>query len=70
MATPKANEKPPTKRMGVKMTPEIQAEIIQMLGMRKGYEACHTWLYQTKGIWIPELVPVLKKLDELFELSK
>jgi hypothetical protein len=24
---------------------------------------CHTWIYQSTGIWIDELVPVFQKLD-------
>ncbi|MBB4425111.1 hypothetical protein GGD66_003668 [Bradyrhizobium sp. CIR48] len=70
MATSRTAKKPPTKRSTSKLTPEVQTEIRKMLGTLKGYEACHTWLYETKGIWIPELVPVFKKLDKMLEISK
>jgi hypothetical protein len=36
-----------------------------VLGMLRGgtFMECHTWIYQSTGIWIDELVPVFQKLD-------
>jgi hypothetical protein len=32
------------------------------------YSACHTAFFKATGIWIPELVPVFKKLDAMMAL--
>ena len=53
-----------------KLTPEVRSVIKRALFAGKGMEACHTWLRETKGIWIPELVPVFKKLDRMLGLPR
>lgn len=36
----------------------------------KGFDACHRRIRKDTGLWIPELVPVFKKLDKLLGLPK
>jgi hypothetical protein len=45
----------------MRMSRNIEAVMNQMNGGTFMY--CHTRLAETTGIWIPELVPVFRKLD-------
>jgi hypothetical protein len=53
-----------------KLTPEVKAVIRNALFAGKGMGDCHIMLRETKGIWIPELVPVFKKLDKMLGLPR
>ncbi len=33
------------------------------------FTACHTAFFESTGIWIPELVPVFKKLDAMLVMG-
>ena len=70
MATSSKTTRKPPRRTPSKLTPRVKAEIRKTLTASKGYEACHTMLYETKGIWIPALVPVFKKLDKMLGMPK
>ena len=43
--------------------PEVWAALKKDAVSGKGFEACHKVIFQKTGIWVEELVPILRKLD-------
>ena len=48
----------------IKNTKEVD-NALQLIKGGGSFMCCHVHCYTTTGIWIPELVPVFKKLDAM-----
>lgn len=54
----------------LKLPAEVATRIRRDLFSGKGMDACHRKIRAETGIWIPELEPVFKKLDQILGLPK
>lgn len=43
--------------------PEVWSALKADAASGKGFEACHKVIFKKTGIWVEELVPILRKLD-------
>lgn len=43
--------------------PEVWKGLEADASSGKGFEACHVAIFEKTGIWVEELVPILRKLD-------
>ena len=53
-----------------KLPPEV-AKLVKRDALNgKGFDACHKRIRAQSGVWIPELVPIFKKLDKMLGLPR
>lgn len=67
---PKATPAPQIFKLSKKLPRAVSSRIKRDLLSGKGMDACHRRIRAETGIWIPELVPIFKKLDRVLGLPK